>query len=89
MTYINSNAKGTLLIAGGGGGATAKAAGGAGGTGGGVSGNSGGSGQAGGGAGGSGGSAGSYKAATYGTKRVYVLTAHPEWTNATYKSKFS
>ena len=85
MTYINSNAKGTLLIAGGGGGATAKAAGGAGGTGGGVSGNSGASGQAGGGAGGSGGSAGSYKAATYGTKRVYVLTAHPEWTNATYK----
>ena len=85
MTYINSNAKGTLLIAGGGGGATAKAAGGAGGAGGGVSGNSGASGQAGGGAGGSGGSAGSYKAATYGTKRVYVLTAHPEWTNATYK----
>lgn len=85
MTYINSNTKGTLLIAGGGGGATVKAAGGAGGTGGGVSGNTGVSGQAGGGAGGSGGTAGSYSPATYGTQRVYVLSAHSDWANTIKK----
>ena len=59
MTYINSNLKGTLLIAGGGGGATSAQAGGVGGsTSGNVSGNAGESGHAGGGAGGNGGQSG-------------------------------
>ena len=59
MTYINSNTKGTLLIAGGGGGATSAQAGGVGGsTAGNISGNAGQAGHAGGGAGGSGGQSG-------------------------------
>lgn len=84
MTYINSNSKGTLLIAGGGGGATVKAAGGTGGTGGGVSGNSGAGGQAGGGAGGSGGSAGSYTPEKYETRKRYLTDTHPTWNNNYY-----